>query len=258
MTYQLRREETLDAQQLVALLHHPAPADKGRRAQAILAAARTGLVDAQALLGQILLDGEGIQRDAQLARTWFQAAASQGHAMARNMLGRCCEHGWGGPVDLLQAATHYRLASAADLDWGLYNFANLFATGRGVTLDQHQALACYRRAAELGHAKSMNLLGRYLEQGEYCPRDLPSAWEWYRRSAESGDFRGQFSHAAVLLNQGQFTAAMQWFEKALTHGNLNFLRVATQSLSAAGDARLAELTERYAARLEHLNAAVDD
>jgi TPR repeat protein len=33
-----------------------------RAAQAILMAAREGVVDAQALLGQILLDGRGIER----------------------------------------------------------------------------------------------------------------------------------------------------------------------------------------------------
>ena len=51
----------------------------------------------------------------------------------------------------------------------MYNYANLLATGRGVVEDQLQALNLYRRAAELGHAKSMNLLGRYLEEGRFCP-----------------------------------------------------------------------------------------
>lgn len=84
----------------------------------------------------------------------------------------------------------------------MYNLANLLATGRGVTVDHQQALALYRRAAELGHAKSMNLLGRYLEEGQVCPPDPLAAREWYRRSAEAGDFRGQFSFAAVLADEG--------------------------------------------------------
>ena len=159
MTFQLRREELLDGAQLSAMLEE-SPA---RAAQAVLAAASEGLLDAQALLGQILLDGRGIQQDQPLAVRWFEIAAQRGHLMARNMLGRCHEHGWGCPADAARAAGHYRLAAEAGLDWGLYNYANLLATGRGGGQNHALALACYRRAADLGHAKSMNLLGRYLE-----------------------------------------------------------------------------------------------
>lgn len=89
MSFQLRREEVLDGAQLSAMLaENPAKA-----AQAILIAAKQGIVDGQALLGQILLDGQGIERDPVLAKRWFQIAANSGHLMARNMLGRCWEHG---------------------------------------------------------------------------------------------------------------------------------------------------------------------
>ncbi|MEG1082762.1 MAG: tetratricopeptide repeat protein, partial [Pseudomonas sp.] len=172
------------------------------------------------------------------ARRWFAIAAYQGNAMAHNMLGRCLEHGWGAEVDVPGAARHYRAAADLGLDWGLYNYANLLATGRGVVADQVQALACYRQAAEAGHAKSMNLLGRYLEEGVACPADPAQARDWYRRSAEAGDFRGQFSHAAMLVEHGQVEQALPWLEQALSTGNLNFLRRSTPTLEQAGDARL--------------------
>jgi TPR repeat protein len=53
----------------------------------LLAAAGRGEAEAQTMLGQILLEGHGIARDAKLAFTWFGIAARQGHAMALNMLG---------------------------------------------------------------------------------------------------------------------------------------------------------------------------
>ena len=78
MPFQLRREEVLDGEQLKAMLaENPA-----RAAQAILLAARQGIVDGQALLGQILLDGQGIERDPALARRWFQIAANADHLIA--------------------------------------------------------------------------------------------------------------------------------------------------------------------------------
>ena len=248
MSYQLRREEVLDGDQLKAMLIE-SPA---RAAQAILIAAREGVLDAQALLGQILLDGQGIEQDQPLAVRWFGIAAQRGHLMARNMLGRCHEHGWGCLADATVAAQHYRVGAAAGLDWAMYNYANLLATGRGVIEDQLQALGLYRRAAELGHAKSMNLLGRYLEEGRVCPADPVGAVDWYRRSATGGDFRGQFSYAAVLADEGNVEEALVWLRKALAGGNLNFLRVASKALLDASDPQIRAMAPAYDRRYVEL------
>lgn len=249
MSYQLRREEVLDGDRLKAMLEE-SPA---RAAQAILIAAREGVLDAQALLGQILLDGQGIEQDQPLAVRWFEIAAQGGHLMARNMLGRCHEHGWGCVANASVAAGHYRVASEAGLDWAMYNYANLLATGRGLIEDQLQALSLYRRAAELGHAKSMNLLGRYLEDGRVCPADPQAARDWYRRSAVGGDFRGQFSYAAVLADEGNIDEALVWLRKALDGGNLNFLRVASKALLSAANPQIHGFAALYHQRLVQMS-----
>ena len=138
MRHLLLRHDALDAEGFAAQL----AGTPGEVAQAILGAAREGLTEAQALLGQILLDGQGIQRDPPLARTWFAIAAGHGHAMARNMLARCLEHGWGGPADPAAAAVHYRIAAQAGLDWARYNLANLHATGRGCPRTSRAPMRC--------------------------------------------------------------------------------------------------------------------
>ena len=251
MSFQLRREEILDGDTLKSMLEE-SPA---RAAQAILMAAGEDVLDAQALLGQILLDGQGIAQDQPLAVRWFDIAARRGHLMARNMLGRCHEHGWGCEADAAKAARHYRIAAEAGLDWAMYNFANLLATGRGVLEDQQQALRLYQQAAEMGHAKSMNLLGRYLEEGRICAKDLQAARDWYRRSAEGGDFRGQFSFAAVLADEGNVDQALVWLRTALITGNLNFLRVASEALMSATDPRIQMLADDYRRRCTELEIA---
>ncbi|MNK98519.1 Localization factor PodJL [compost metagenome] len=208
------------------------------------------------MLGQILLDGQGIAQDQQLALSWFGIAARQGHLMARNMLGRCHEQGWGCVADASVAVRHYRSAADGGLDWAMYNYANLLATGRGVTEDQARALSWYRRAADLGHAKSMNLLGRYLEEGRFCQADPDAAFEWYRRSAEGGDFRGQFSYAAVLAQDGKVEEALVWLHKALATGNLNFLRVSGEALLQAPHPDLRALAPSFQQRAVQLQNRV--
>lgn len=251
--FRLRREEILDGDRLKSMLEE-SPA---RAAQAILLAAREGVLDAQALLGQILLDGQGIAQDQPLAVRWFEIAAQRGHLMARNMLGRCHEHGWGCDVDASVAARHYRQAVEAGLDWAMYNFANLLATGRGVIEDQVQALTLYRRAAELGHAKSMNLLGRCLEEGSVCSVDSVAAHDWYRRSAEAGDFRGQFSYASILVDQTRIAEGLAWYRRAMLGGNLAFLKVATQTLMSATDPRVQALAGEYQQRSKLLSNSLN-
>lgn len=244
MTHLLnRREELSPAQALENLPEHPR-----RAARLLLQAATQGDVEAQAMLGQILLDGRGIQRDPVLALTWFRIAARQGHAMACNMVGRCLEHGWGRIANPAEAALYYRLAAERGLDWGLYNLANLLATGRGVPEDPHQAFTLYLQAAESGHAKSMNLVGRYLEEGRVVPADPRAAQDWYRRAAEGGDFRGQFSLAAVLIGQSRWEEARHWLREALVRGHRRFLLKALAELQTAALPALSDIVEAYARR----------
>lgn len=247
----IHRRDELSAEHLIELL----AGEPREAARAILAAAETGLIDAQVMLGQILLSGQGIRRDPKLAFIWFEIAAQQGHPMGWNMLGRCLEHGWGCIADLAQAADAYAQAAAGGLDWGMYNQANLLATGRGVARDPAAAFRLYLQAADRGHAKSMNLVGRCYEEGQGTAANPHAAFEWYRRSAEAGDFRGQFSHAAILMARGEIDAARHWLLQALQGGNLKFLSVASAQLQNADLPALADITQAYLQRYVALQAS---
>lgn len=248
MGYLLHRQHRLSLDQAIdGLQTNPRQA-----ARLAMQAAAQNDAEAQALLGQMLLDGYGIAQDAALALNWFQLAARQQHAMACNMAGRCLEHGWGCMADAKAAAAYYQQAAQLGLDWGMYNLANLLATGRGVTEDHSAAFQLYWQAAHLGHAKSMNLVGRYLEEGRITPPDCAAAYHWYQRSAEAGDFRGQFSFASVLLSQNRLPEARHWLTQALSLGHLKFLRTARDELLKANLPEIADITQKYVIHCQHL------
>ncbi|MNH40616.1 hypothetical protein D3C81_1864630 [compost metagenome] len=75
------------------------------------------------------------------------------------------------------------------------------------------------------------------------------ALDWYRRSAEAGDFRGQFSYATVLMERNQFDDAMLWFDKALQGGNQNFLLSSVSTLQQVQRSRLLPVLRAYEQRL---------
>lgn len=245
--------ETADAEQFAESLQ----GSPQQRARAILAAARTGLPLAQTMLGQILLEGHGIEQDHTLAITWFNIAASQGDTMALNMLGRCHEHGWGVEKNEPMAAAYYQKAADLKLDWAQYNLANLLATGRGIARDPQQAFALYLQAANQGHAKSMNLAGRCYEDGTGVEANPAIAFDWYRRSAEAGDFRGQYSWATVLLGQGEIEHACEWLQRALQGGNLNFLRATRSALLHAEEKEVRQIALAFHTRAAELGDASD-
>lgn len=176
-------------------------------------AADAGVAEAQALYGQMLLDGRGVAKDAEQALSCFSKAAQAGHAMAMNMVGRCCEHGWGTRPDKALAAQWYAAAARHGLDWGMYNLATLHCLGEGVALDRAEAFRLFRRAANLGHAKSINMLGGFYEDGWEVARDMTVAASLYRQAAEGGDFRAMFNHARMLIDIGRIEEAAHWLRR---------------------------------------------
>jgi len=216
---------------------------------AALEAARARVPGAAQLLAQMYMDGKGTSPDAEAALLWYTVAASDGDRLAMNMVGRCHELGLGTPPDATLAATWYRLAGEQGLDWGLYNHANLLATGRGVNADAPRAFQLYLQAASMGHAKSMNLVGRYLEEGTVTAPDPTAALAWYQRSAEAGDFRGQASYASVLLQRGQVEEACAWLASALATGSPSFMAATLPALAASPEPRVRALAMAHAGRL---------
>lgn len=196
----------MDAAELARRLAGPA-AD---RAAFVRVAAEGGIAEAQAVYGQMLLDGVGVPADPRAAVTWFDRAARQGHVMAINMMGRCYDLGWGVPVDKVRAAQWFKAAADRGLEWGLYNYATALALGEGVAEDKPQALALFRRAAAMGNAKALNFVGSFHEDGWVVDRDLTEAARCYQLAAEGGDFRGQFNHARMLSAAGRVDEALSW------------------------------------------------
>jgi len=233
-TLDIDRLKAMSAEEISALLSPGHP----ERPIVIHLAAEAGFADAQAALGQMLLDGDGVPRDAKKAIGWFGKAAEQGHAMAINMIGRCYDLGWGVDVDKARAAEWFRIAADQGLDWGMYNYATLLALGQGVPEDKPAALVLLLRAASMGNAKAMNFVGSFYEDGWVVDRDMDSAADYYRRAADGGDFRGRFNHARILADAEDVDGALLWLARVGETATPAFMEKAATWLAASDDERL--------------------
>lgn len=222
------------------------------RAAFVREAADAGVAEAQAVYGQMLLDGIGVAADPVAALGWFTKAAAQHHVMALNMVGRCYDLGWGTRIDKTRAAECYRVAATRGLDWAMYNYATLLALGDGVPEDKPAALALLEKVAAmdtgLASAKAINFVGSFAEDGWACERDLARAADCYAMAAKGGDFRGCFNHARMLGAAGDIEAALHWLKQAGALGNAAFLAkaetwLATSDISAFRTRGVAALQE---------------
>lgn len=92
--------------------------------------------------------------DVATAMSVLRAPAKAGHAPSQSLLAFMLDRG-----DFVEeAAALYRQAAAQDDTDALYALANFHLTGRGVAKDEKQALALFSKAAELGHAPSIQVL----------------------------------------------------------------------------------------------------
>lgn len=206
--------------------------DPAERAALIRAAARAGVVEAQALYGQLLLDGDGVAADPAAGFRWFNRAAAGGHAMALNMVGRCYDQGWGVAADKARAAECFRIAAERGLAEGMYNHATALTLGAGVAENKVAALAWFERAAAAGYAKAANFVGSFAEDGWAGPVDLDRAAHFYARAAAGGDFRGAFNHARMLIVSDR-AEALRWIERAGAWGHERFRAQARGWLAAS-------------------------
>ncbi|MDE1154928.1 MAG: tetratricopeptide repeat protein [Acidobacteriaceae bacterium] len=190
----------------------------------VRSAALSGVHQAQVMFGQMLLDGKLVERNPAWALHWFERAAQSGNLMAINMVGRCFDQGWGTPKSTVLAEQWFRKAAVRGLDWGMYNLATLLALGEGgVVQDKAQAFQWLLKAAQLGHVKSMNLLGGFYEDGWVVQKNRVTARDYYQQAAVGGDFRGQFNYGRLLLEEGNEEEALQWFRQVPSTATEAFL-----------------------------------
>jgi TPR repeat protein len=195
----------------------------------VRAGAETGVAEAQAVLGQMMLDAG----QAPEGFAWFNKAAAQGHLMALNMVGRCYDLGWGVAVDKARAAECFRIAAERGLEWGMYNYATSLTLGDGVAEDKVAALGWFEKAGRQGNAKALNYIGSFHEDGWVVAKDMQKAADFYARAAEGGDFRGAFNHARMLAGEGRFSEAREWVMRCFETATPAFAGKARAFLAAS-------------------------
>ena len=167
--------------------------------------AEQGFDKAQYNLGQMLATGiEGIAADPARAQVLFQAAMDQGNADAFNEMGLLFAYGRGRPVDHAQAVTYYRQGHELGSRIATSNLGAAYAKAEGVAQDYAQAFTFTLQAAQLGEPQALNNMGLFYENGYHVQKDPVAALIYYREAAGMGRVRAGHDLADLLDQPGYF------------------------------------------------------
>lgn len=221
----------------------------------VYASARYGLVEAQVLLGQMLLDGDMMQRDHTAAFGWISAAAGASYPPAINMRGRCHQNGWGTALNATRACVDFRRAAELSDQWGQYNLGEMMLRGLGVERNRKDALSWLEKSARQGNAKAMNLLGRAWEEGWERPADVGMAAACYQKAAQQGCFRGQYNFGSIMVQTGKSELAAKLFDHALDSGSPAIVEAVIEQLALSVEPIL-QAVHRRACAMRDMNSPI--
>jgi uncharacterized protein len=101
--------------------------------------AENGDAAAQYLLGDLYMEGKGVERNDATAFMWFQRAANQGDARAQYNLGASYAEGAGVQKSEVDAARWFQRAANQGMPFAQLNLGLLYAAGNGVPQDNVEA-----------------------------------------------------------------------------------------------------------------------
>ena len=184
---------------------------------------------AQEALGIMYQAGYGVDPSPGEAANWYRLAADQGRAAAQNQLGSMYAQGLladeetadriamftaaGGNRDEdlaklgeiarknndRRAVEWYEKAIAQDFSPAMINLAKLIEEGRAPGREPEEAIALFRRSAELGNPIGQSQMAVRLSRGVGVERDVAASLAMLEESARSGHAPAQMALASAYL-----------------------------------------------------------
>ena len=151
------------------------------------ALAEKGDASAQAKLGVIYSDGDGVAKDDKEAAKWYRKAAEQGDAAAQFLLGAAYSDGKGVPKDDQKALTWYLKAANQGKTQAQFLLGAMYSEGEGVPKNNQEAVKWFRKVALKGNVTAQFFLGIKYFKGEGVPKDIVNAYVWWKIAAINGN-----------------------------------------------------------------------
>ena len=161
-------------------------ADYGKAMEYFQLAADAGNAEGWRGLGNLYVNGQGVEMNLDKAREYYDLAAEQGDAKALYNIGALYLYDMGEKQDTGKAIEYYQKAGELGCADAYTMLANIYLYGVGVEQDIGKTVEYNQKAADLGDASACYSLGAMYYSGEGVERDYGKAAEYYQKAADLG------------------------------------------------------------------------
>jgi len=216
----------LPAMHNLAVVLDRGPPSLQSRTEALLwyrKAAEQGYARSQSNLAYLIVKEGGVEK-LEEARAWIDKAVAQNEPLALYMLGSMLLEGRGVQKDEAEGVKLVQRGAEGGEREAQYRLALLLGNGQGLAKDEVAAVSWLRRAAEQGYPEAQLLLGALLMQGRPgLTRDPRAGVNWLRRAARQDNVEAQYA-LGVAYAEGRGVArdmdeAVAWFTEAAKNGH---------------------------------------
>jgi uncharacterized protein len=184
--------------------------------------ATAGNVHAMAMLGPLYESGNGVAKDLDLARAWYEAAAVKGHLGAMFALSLLYLDGRLGKPDVAKGFAWTRKAAEAGYPRAEHNLGLLYAGAGGGEPNFAEAAKWFAKAAERGIVDAQYNLGVLYLEGKGVEPNQTRAAELFKQAALKGLPDAMLDYG-VLVYRGEGVQkneriGFQWIALAAQHG----------------------------------------
>jgi len=167
---------------------------------------QNGSSDAAYELGIRYINGDDVEKDADLGRymirqaaeqenpkavAFFFNAARQGDPDAQVFVGDLLSLGLGTEQNIPESINWYKKAAAQNNTTGMLRLAEIYTSGEIVPADKKKAEKWYQKAAETGSAEAMFEFAEAYRYGELGPINLEKSVYWWIKAADAGSMRAR-------------------------------------------------------------------
>ena len=169
------------------------------------------------ILGELYLNGWGVEKDINRALENYKMAAALGDGNAMNQIGFIFMGDEDFEKNPEQSFYWFNEAAKKGSDVGMYNLGWCYMNGFGVDVDVEKAAEWFKKAAELDYVDAMFELGEYYQNNLV---DVNKAKMWYLKAAELGHAQAQNNLAVIYANiDNDYQEAIKWYKIAIEQDN---------------------------------------
>ncbi len=143
-----------------------------------------GDIDSTLELGNIYYSGSGVDKDYQLAFSFYETAAKNGSVLGLSEVGYMYVAGEGVDRDYQKGREALSMAAGQNDRYAQYWLGEIYRQGLGVPVDKELALTWFQKAADQGEPRGELMVGKYYRD---VKEDYLAALDWFSKASSHDD-----------------------------------------------------------------------